>query len=99
MPFYYAWAVVSQGFYYEPLVKFYTETCWVHCSNICLTHQGCSQWFMMSNLARPVEIHMNAVHDNNTSFLDMCKITWEEDDTNIMLQCLLIICPQCKGIT
>ena len=49
---YYAWAIVSGGFCYETLVRFYTETCWVHCNTKSLINQGCRVKQQNSNTSK-----------------------------------------------
>ena len=44
-------AIASRGFCYEALVRFYAETCWVHCYTKSLTHQGRSAWFVPADSA------------------------------------------------
>ena len=53
--------VASLGFCYKTLVRFYTETCWVHCNTKSLTHQGCSRWFVLASSVEPVTLHANFV--------------------------------------
>ena len=47
----------ERGFCYETLIKFCTETCWVHSNTKSLTHQGHSRWFVLADLPRPVILH------------------------------------------
>ena len=41
----------------ETLVRFYTETCWVHCNTKILTYQDRSRRFVPADLAGPVIFH------------------------------------------
>ena len=44
-------AIAIQDVFYKTLVRFYTETCWVHCNTKSLTYQGRSKQFIPADLA------------------------------------------------
>ena len=61
---------IEPGLFYELLVRFYTETCWVRSNNKSLTHQGCSKRFVPADSARPVIIHHEKFHIYITALLN-----------------------------
>ena len=70
-------AIASRGFCYETLVRFYAETCWVHCYTKSVTHQGRSGRFVPADSAGPVILH--------AKFRTIHKYTFEWNKQQITL--------------